>query len=90
MLGQVAYPSQRDRISAANTILKWDMAMLFAEAQINMIDQTQTIKKKRTRAVIMTDTISETRVLARPSMKKASLKNKVPAGMKNRQELAMA
>lgn len=86
MFGQVAYPSQRDRISAANIILKWDMAMLFAEAQINTIDQTQTIEKKRTRAVIMTDTISETRVLVRPSIKSATLKNQTPGGMKKRAE----
>jgi hypothetical protein len=69
-LAGVVMPTQRDRISAANTILKWDMAMLFAEAQINMIDKTQTIEKKHTRAVIMTDTISETRVLSQPSSKR--------------------
>ncbi len=61
-----SYPTQRDRISAANTIMKWDLALFFAEEQINLLDKTQTIEKKRTRAVIMTDTISETRMISQP------------------------
>jgi hypothetical protein len=60
-LGGVVMPTQRDRIAAANSILKWDTAMLFVEAQLNMIDQPQTIEKKQTRAIIMMETTSETK-----------------------------
>lgn len=59
-LSGVIVPTQRDRIAAVNTILKWDKALLFTEAQINLLDKTRTIKRKRTRSVIVTDTISET------------------------------
>ena len=30
---EVSYPTHSDRVAAANTILKWDMAMFFAEEQ---------------------------------------------------------
>lgn len=60
----VVQTRQRDRVAAANMILKWDMALLFAEAQLNMIENTQTIEKKRTRAVMLVDEISETRRLS--------------------------
>jgi vacuolar-type H+-ATPase subunit I/STV1 len=66
-------PTIHDQIEAANTIMKWDAAMLCAEAQIKIMDKTQTIEKKHTRAVIMTDTISETRMLAQPNIKKVAL-----------------
>jgi len=67
-LAGVVIPTQRDRIAAANSILKWDTAMLFVEAQLNMIESPQTIEKKRTRAVMLVDEISETRHL-NPALK---------------------
>ena len=70
------YPTVHDQIAAAHVIMKWDTAMLFAEAQLNMIDQSQTIEKKRTRAVIMTDTVSETRVIGQPRIKKVNIKHR--------------
>ncbi len=38
----VSYPSHADRLVAANTILKWDMAIFFAEEQVA---QSQTIEQ---------------------------------------------
>jgi hypothetical protein len=89
-LAGVVMPTQRDRIAAANSILKWDTAMLFVEAQLNMIDQPQTIEKKRTRAIVMTDTISETRVVGRPNIKKMKLRNQAPATTSKERELTAA
>lgn len=31
---KVSYPTHADRVAAANTILKWDMALFFAEEQV--------------------------------------------------------
>jgi hypothetical protein len=70
-------PTIREKIEAISTIMKWDTAMLWAEAQINLLDKTDTIEKKRTRAVIMTDTISETRALTQPSIKRVALTRKI-------------
>ena len=35
----VVFPTHADRVAAANTILKWDMAMFFAEDQITQLRQ---------------------------------------------------
>ena len=60
--GGTFYPTQRDRIAAANTIMKWDLALLFTEAQIDAMTKASEPKKKltKTRAVILMDAVSET------------------------------
>ena len=57
------YPSQRDRIVAANTIMKWDIALLYAEAQMNAPGGGQEPKKEltETKTVILMNSISETK-----------------------------
>ena len=57
------YPSQHDRITAANTIMKWDIALLYAEAQMNAAGGEQESKKEltETKTVILMNSISETK-----------------------------
>ena len=57
------YPSQRDRIAAANTIMKWDIALLYAEAQMNVPGGEHEPKKEltETKTVILMNSISETK-----------------------------
>lgn len=61
-----SYPTQRDRIAAANVIMKWDMALLFAEEQIQILNQQNPNKEKRitTKALILMDTMETTRSLS--------------------------
>jgi len=57
------YPTHRERIAAANTIMKWDTALLFIEAQIEGLDKTSESKKEltETKTVILMNSISETK-----------------------------
>lgn len=73
--------TQRDRIAAANTIMKWDLALFFAEEQVGLIDEMQVVEQKRTREVITAETISETRTISkgrsgRPLIKRESISPK--------------
>ena len=54
-----SYPSQRDSIAAANTIMKWDIALLYAEEQISSLNEAREPKKMltHTKAVILMDTL---------------------------------
>jgi hypothetical protein len=83
------YPTVHDQIAAASVVMKWDVAMLWAETQLNLIEKPEAIEKKHTREVIVMDTVSETRVLGRPGMSKTSLNNRTPAAAKGR-ELTVA
>lgn len=58
---KIVEPTFRDQIAAANTILKWDKELLFAESQLNLLNRTQSIEKKRTRAMVLIDQVSEKR-----------------------------
>ena len=62
MLGTF-YPAHRERIAAANTIMKWDMALLFAEEQINELNHKDQPKKEltETKTVILMNSVSETK-----------------------------
>ncbi len=57
------YPTHRERIAAANTILKWDMALIFAEEQINELNHKEQPKKEltETKTVILMNSVSETK-----------------------------
>ena len=57
------YPTHRERIMAANAIMKWDMALFFAEAQINDLNEKSQPKKEltETKTVILMNSISETK-----------------------------
>jgi len=57
------YPTHRERIMAANTIMKWDMALLFAEEQIKELNEKEQPKKEltETKIVTLTHSISETK-----------------------------
>lgn len=44
----ISYPTHADRVSAANTILKWDMAMFFAEEQTNESSNIKAIEARDT------------------------------------------
>jgi hypothetical protein len=78
--GQKIYPTARDRVAAANVILKWDYASLFFESQLLPKKTT----KKQTRAMIVVDELTETTIPSLPEARGQKLPD-FGMGMRRRQ-----
>jgi hypothetical protein len=57
------FPTHLERIAAANMILKWDMAVLFAEEQIKRIESSPSAKRNRPKTLLVMNATSRSKPL---------------------------
>lgn len=73
---KMVFPTATERIAAANTVLKWDYALFFAEEQVQMLEKAEGPSITETVAVMRT--IEERRPLELPSRSLPSFNRTVP------------
>lgn len=50
---KLVFPTAAERIAAANTIMKWDLALLYAEEQLNEIEKAEMKKPLHLRPIVI-------------------------------------